>query len=466
MRRLQLIADAAWRLGPRPVAFALWGKGPGRWLAAQRLGAAQLDPLTGADIRPHWEAARWTELPADPQAAVSAWMDANPPFSGLHWQCGQEAALRVLQLALRLALPLPGWARPVLAAHQRRIAANPAYALAQDNNHPISEAAGRLACAMLLGGDAAAASRRLDRVVARLVAPDGSFVQPSPAYHRLMVDVLTAVETLRARWGGPEAAYHVRAAAAVRLLRRMALMPRIGHQDGSAFDGARDPAGTLARAENAFGRLPDSRSSWHAGWLRGWRAEGAQGFLRVGAPFRPAQADFLHFDLWDGARNILRDAGTGAYNPAPPDRWWLEYFWSTAAHNTVEFDGENQMPRLGRFLHARWPAWGQDTDGDWVRDWRGRRHARAVTAQGREWRVTDHLSGPFRQAVLRWRLAPGEWRMVGDAVEGKAARIVVKGGALALEEGWESLAYGRVSRCPVLVARGCAFETVVTLPPA
>jgi len=460
--RIYLIADAAWRLGPRPVALALWGKGPGRWWAAHRLGAPQRDTLGETDVRPIWEEARWTTLPDDPQAAVLAWMAANPPFGGVHWQCGQEASLRVLQLARRLVPPLPDWARPVLQAHGRRIAANPAYALAQDNNHPISEAAGRLACALLLGGNAAAASRRLDRVVQRLVSADGAFAQPSPAYHRLMVDVLVAVEALRVGWGGPPSGYAARAAAAVRVLRRMAVMPRIGHQDGSAFDGQLAP--DLDRAEASFGRLADDAGPWAAGWLRGWRAAGAQGFLRVGAPFRPAQADFLHFDLWDAGVNLLRDAGTGAYNPAPADRWWLEYFWSTAAHNTVEFDGEDQMPRAGRFLHARWPQWGRDADGDWVRDWRGRRHARAVEARGREWRVVDRLAGPFREAVLRWRLAPGQWRLTDDGVQGPLARITVAGGAVTLEEGWESLAYGQVSRCPVLVARGVGFETVVRLP--
>ena len=87
-------------------------------------------------------------------------MVANPPFAGPNWLCGQEAALRVLHLSENLPRPLPGWARPVLAAHARRIAANPAYAMAQDNNHPLSEAAGLLVCGMLMGDGAAGGARR------------------------------------------------------------------------------------------------------------------------------------------------------------------------------------------------------------------------------------------------------------------------------------------------------------------
>ncbi|WP_236571613.1 heparinase II/III family protein [Rhodovarius lipocyclicus] len=467
------MADAVYRLGPRAVALGAWGKGPGRWLAGRRLGVALADPLAGADIRLLWEANRWTHLPPDPEPFCHAWMAENPPFQGPNWLCGQEAALRALHLALALPSPAPGWAREVLAAHARRIAANPAYALAQDNNHPVSEAAGLLACRLLLGGDARAASRKLDAVVARLVAPDGGFAQPSPTYHRLMLDVLTAAETLRRRWNGPPAAPATlaRAAAATRFLARVTCprtgaLPRIGHQDGSAFDGFPDDArGSLVRAKALFGAAGPA-PEWSVAGYRGWSAGGARAVMRVGPPrFRPGHADLLHLDLWDGPLNLLRDGGTGAYNPAPRDGWWLDYFPSTAAHNTVEFDGRDQMPRVSRFLHARWVAAGDD----WARDAAGCRHRRQVSVEGREWRVLDRLDGPFAQATLRWRLAPAEWRLTGDGAESPLARIGLRADApleIALEEGRESLAYGQVSRCPVLVARGRPgwIETLVRLP--
>lgn len=460
-------ADAARRLGPRAVGLGLWGKGPGRWWAGRRLGVAQIDPLAGADVRPGWEANRWTQLNA---GAALAWMAANPPFAGPNWLCGQEAALRVLHLAATLPRPLPDWAGPMLAAHARRIAANPAYAMAQDNNHPISEAAGLLVCGMLLGvpGLAARGARRLDAAVARLVAPDGGFAQPSPAYHRLMVDVLVAVEVLRRHWGGPKAAAttRARAAAATDVLRQFTCpqsgaLPRIGHQDGSAFDGSQDARGSLARAEAMFGAAP-ARQEWRCQGFAGWSQGGARAILRNGGRFRPAHADFLHLDLWDGPLNLLRDGGTGAYNPDPENAWWLGHFWSVAAHNTVQFDDQEPMPRVSRFLHARWP----DVGADWVRDWRGRRHSRHVEARGREWRVTDRLDGPFQQATLRWRLAPGDWRLTADGVEGSAACIRVTG-TPRLEQGWESLAYGQVTPCPVLVSvlgPAASAETLIQLP--
>ncbi len=117
---------------------------------------------------------------------------------------------------------------------------------------------------------------------------------------------------------------------------------------------------------------------------------GAAAFLRVGPlRFRPGQADLLHLDLWDGPVNLLRDGGTGAYNPAPAESWWPALLGGTAGHNTVEFDAADQMPRLSRFLFARWPRTGRASDGAWVQDHHGRRHERRIAVAGRRWTVED-----------------------------------------------------------------------------
>ena len=65
--------------------------------------------------------------------------------------------------------------------------------------------------------------------------------------------------------------------------------------------------------------------------------------------FRPNHADALHLDLWYKGTNILRDAGTFSYNDQE-----AEWFSGTAAHNTIMFDGRDQMPRIGRFLFGKW----------------------------------------------------------------------------------------------------------------
>lgn len=492
--------DAARRLGPRAVGFALVGRGPWArlWLCWQlRDGAAPDlgDAMAGPDLRPLWEANRWAELPrlalagrgAEITPWLEAWFAANPPYQGPLWLCGQEAALRALHLALACALagqtPPPG----VMRALARRIGANPAYALAQDNNHPVSEAAGLLICGLALDDSrlAARGARRLDAAIARLVAEDGSFAQASPAYHRLLLDVMAVTQWLRGA-ALPAAPLTLRRmAAATRWLHRLAcpvsgLLPRIGHQDGShvadlSGAGPEDARASLERAARLFGHasagcpadpgcaalglaLPDAvlpaTPDWQGEGLLGRCFGPFRAILRTGPlRFRPGHADLLHLDLWRGAANLLRDGGTGAYNPAERD--WVPYFQGAAAHNTVQFDGEDQMPRLGPFLFHHWPATGALPEGGWWRDHRGRSHARSLQALPQGLLVEDRIAGPFRQAVLRWRLAPGAWQRTEDGVAGPLMRLRVVADAgigLRLVEGRESLAYGAATPLPVLEA--------------
>ena len=573
--RTLLIADAAWRLGPRALGrygryrLSMLSGQAGRRLAGARaptgpflttqptppppslpeaardalrtslatlpppavhgpfpatVPALGMDLFGPGDVRPVWEANRFQALPLLAQAArlwpqaghqaalgdwLGAWLAANPPFHGPNWACGQEAALRALHLALALALleqnkaPTPA-TRAVLQLHARRIGATARYAQAQDNNHSISEPAGLYACALLLG-DAAGRDRaaaELAVAMARLVAPDGGFAQVSTGYHRLLLDVLSIVEWLRRRHGAPDfpAPFAGRAAAAATWLARLVAadgaMPRLGHQDGSAFAdlsaaGPADARGSVERAMRLFAQasagfgadpgcawlgLPAMAaaarpSHWQASGSMGWEAAGARALLRTGPLcFRPGQADLLHLELWDGTRPLLTDAGTGAYNPAPADRWWLDHFSAATAHNLIVFDGQEPMPRASRFLHARWPAMATLADGAARRDTHGHTHRRRVLPEGRLWRVLDDVEGPFTEIALRWRLGPGAWRATANGASGPAILALSADAPLAvsLEAGWESPAYGTVRPCTVLTARARApvrhLETRIELP--
>lgn len=547
LRGWWLSADAAWRLGPRPVALFAWHRlrftagfahralpdqpsprGPflfeatalpasrRDWHGAFDANAHALDVLArpGADIRGLWEAHRLAPLIKLAQAALrdpeadhvdqaeallTDWAAANPPFRGPGWACAQEAALRAMGISLALALlgadrRLRPGARELLTLHARRIRATRAYGAAQDNNHPISEAAGLFICGLLLGNarDQRAGARGLSRAVARLVFPCGAFAQASPAYHRLMLDVLAIAEWFRRRHGvsGFAAPFEARAAAATQWMARVmapnGALPRIGPCDDSAFAdlsglGAGDARGSLERASRLFlgagAGLPDDpgcralglsaapaapapqAAHWRsAGWFGLAGAGGARGVLRTGVPlrFRPGQADLLHFDFWDGDENLLRDGGSGAYLPPPGFDWWQSMLAGGLGHNLITFDDAEPMPRLGPFLFGRWPRCRAIPDGAKTRDWRGNRHSRRIECRGRLWRVEDRVGGDFRRLALRWRLCPGDWRRIPDGVESAKARITLSADApfsFELIRGWESPAYGRVEAAPVLELR-------------
>ena len=73
-----------------------------------------LKALKGRDVKPFWELSRFDWLPQwalDARGGDNAalkrlnawltdWVHQNPPYLGINWSCGQEAAIRVMNLAM------------------------------------------------------------------------------------------------------------------------------------------------------------------------------------------------------------------------------------------------------------------------------------------------------------------------------------------------------------------------------
>jgi hypothetical protein len=174
--------------------------------------------------------------------------------------------------------------------------------------------------------------------------------------------------------------------------------------------------------------------------------------------FRPRHCDALHLDLWHGSRNLLRDGGSYSYNSEP---FWQDYFTGTRAHNTIEFDGRDQMPKLGRFLRG---AWLESNDVSFstnppaaaagYRDWRGAEHHRSVSLNNESVSVVDRVKGFAEKAVLRWRLRPGGWSLSGGVVRCRGYELCVHSSVPVIRreivEGWESRYYMKKVPLPVL----------------
>jgi hypothetical protein len=89
-----------------------------------------------------------------PQCFWERWekfIDANPPYNGVHWMSGQEVAIRLIGLCFAAQVfsgsqqstpdRMLALGRSV-AAHASRIPPSLSYARAQNNNHLLVEAAG------------------------------------------------------------------------------------------------------------------------------------------------------------------------------------------------------------------------------------------------------------------------------------------------------------------------------------
>ena len=453
-------------------------------------------------------------------AWLADWCAHNPPYKGPNWKCGQEASIRVMHLAMAaLILGQVRNAAPglldLVRLHLQRIAPTVQYAMAQDNNHGTSEAA-----ALFMGGSWLAASglaegerwtrtgrQWLENRATRLIGPQGSFSQYSLNYHRVMLDTFCMAEVWRRHLGllAFTDRLQSRAVAATEWLRHMVNPengdgPNVGANDGARLLQLTDtsyrdhrPTVQLAMAlfsgKRAYAQpgpydqplqwlgigLPQEVAppvgSYVAddGGFAMLRRGNAMAMLRYPRfRFRPSQPDALHLDLWLGADNLLRDAGTYSYNTEPQ---WLDYFGGAASHNTVQFDRRDQMPRLSRFLLGDWLKTERlqplQEDGQsshfaaGYRDGQGARHHRSVSLQNDALQVFDEVQGFACQAVLRWRLMPGDWQLLQspDGLrltlnEERQFSLNVSADVpitrCELVEGWESRHYLEKTPVPVL----------------
>ena len=188
--------------------------------------------------------------------------------------------------------------------------------------------------------------------------------------------------------------------------------------------------------------------------------------------FRPSQADALHVDLWHAGINVIRDAGTFSY--ATPEGQW---YASVAAHSTAQFGDYDQMPRLGRFLFAKWlqaqkvEMVGDDTGavaaGAGYRDAMGHEHHRRIELKSPSvLQCVDTLGGDECSVVVRWRLCPADWILTPDGIESKVAAIKIKSKnsvELRLVYSSESTHYLCQTEVPVFEVISTTPVTIVTI---
>jgi hypothetical protein len=121
--------------------------------------------------------------------------------------------------------------------------------------------------------------------------------------------------------------------------------------------------------------------------------------------YRPSHNDVFHFDLWANGENLLMDSGTFSYNP--DDEYKSLDYKSVHSHNTLSFDNQEQMPKLGRFLTGKWikPSMVGDIQiisnksGEWggsYKHFTGNIHKRNISWNDNKWIIKDEFSGPAR----------------------------------------------------------------------
>lgn len=457
---------------------------------------------------------------------LTDWSASNPANQGINWKCGQEAAIRVIHLCLAAYLlkqheRLSESLTLMLAQHLKRISPTVLYAMAQDNNHGTSEAVALFIGGLLLEhsgyGRHASKWKKQGRFwignrVGKLISSDGSFSQHSVNYHRLMLDALSMAEFFRVLFDQEAFSKSVQqrlSAAAVWLATFIEPstgdVPNIGANDGARIIPLTDtdyrdfrPTARLAMAlflnKSVFAEHQESAQlftllnhevpeepyvlpAFHL-FDKGGYAFASRGQARLFLKypryqFRPGQCDALHLDVWLGGWNILRDAGSYSYNTEP---FWMNYFPGTAAHNTVQFDDQEQMPRISRFLYGDWLKASRCQElvysGRLVgfcvgyNNTRGHSHHRSVKLTDQRLIVQDQIAGFNERAVMRWRLIPGQYSIQGNSILGEFFQLSVSASSeikrFEIVPGWESPYYFRMNEMPVLEIELSRASTITT----
>ena len=414
------------------VDLVLTSTGPLSHWTAYESGRMPIDE----DIKLIWEPARfgWAytlarayHLSGDEKYSRTFWhltetfLESNPAYLGPHWMSAQEVALRLISLVFAWQVfsnsEITDASRTTalakaIARHANRIPPTLIYARAQNNNHLVSEAAGLITAALAIPQHPQAKRwMRLgrywfNRSLMEQIDGDGSYIQQSTNYHRLMLQLALWVncllkyqQRLCEQGEGVVSSLEIPAGNKQRLkLATQWLLsladeisgevPNLGPNDGAyiqpfCVNKYKDYRPVLQAASIEFTGKPafnegnwNEMSLWYGAEINSARSaqtgelditntkiEGAPhiirnpasqswGYLRT-ATFknRPGHADQLHFDLWWKGVNIAQDAGSYSYNAPYP---WNNALTKSCIHNTVTIDDKDQMTYAGKFLWLDW----------------------------------------------------------------------------------------------------------------
>ena len=397
---------------------------------------------------------------------LDSWRDANPPQCGPSWQCGQECGLRLMAWVFSL---YGLWNAPsttpervadlaaTIALTAERIEGNIAFARSLANNHTVSEAMALYTVGTLFPEFRQAAHWKsigkliLDGECISQFYRDGAQLQHSFNYQRFVLQMYAWALCL-GRLNSDSFSRILRDALerATMLLwqaqdEHTGRLPNYGSNDGAlvlAWNSCdyldyRPTLGAMwqvltGRRLYAEGPWDEDlhwlalancrtqpsglqRRSVHATQGGYYTLRGDESFALVRCHtyrHRPLQADMLHLDLWWLGQNVLGDSGTYSYNCPQP---WSGFFPGTTAHNTIAFNGLDQMEKGARFL---WYHWTQSlmqrhvkTEAGTIEYWQGAHFAYKRLAGG----------GAHYRSVLR--LGDQVWIVIDDVVLSRRHRI-------------------------------------------
>jgi len=496
------------------------------------------DPKVG-DIKYVWEPSRFSHLYTiiryDKHAGrdcskqvfkeIERWLDHNQINKGPNFKCSQEISLRLMNwiFALYYYKNSPNLTETLFERIQYYIYWQVEHVyhninfsrIAVRNNHAITETLFLYIAGSLFPNFPNAAKWKkkgkkwFEQEIAYQVYDDGSFLQFSMNYHRVVVQLLTWALNISALYEEKfDTVVYERAKHSLNFLMQhlnpeSGWLPNYGNNDGALFFKLsdahyRDFRPQLAALSNAlginwnFGQFEDNQ--WygnksskdeklnfkigHSAFSKGgyylYRTADSLSFIRCGShKDRPAQADNLHLDIWYKDKNLLHDGGTYKYNSTEDE---LKYFMGTASHNTVMLGNYDQMEKGARFIWYHWTQCEfmttEETSEYFLFKGEIRafmhiessiRHHRMVKIYKNEprWEIEDHIINKPKDLELKqiWHTS------YPDSLELKASLVSGEEVFLSTAKGYVSSFYGIKEECDTLIfsTLNDKLKTIITV---
>ncbi len=331
------------------------------------------------------------------------WIDKNPLNRGPNYKCSQETSIRLNNWVFALhfykhskALTEERWNRIITSIYWQihHVYNNINYSrIAVRNNHAITETLTLYLMGLLFPEMPGArkwkrnGKRWFEQEIDYQIETDGTYLQDSMNYHRVVIQLLTyAIAIADANGEKYSDVVYEKAYQSVNFLYQCqepsnGWLPNYGSNDGALFFPLStadyrdyrpqlDALHGLLTGESLYGefiedswwvshKVPTYRKSFpkiekHEGIVKfeksGFyivREKKTMTFIRCGLFKTNGSTDQMHLDVWYKGKNIIMDCGTFQYNTTPELK---KYFAGTESHNTIMLGDNDQMLKGPRFM--------------------------------------------------------------------------------------------------------------------
>ncbi len=331
------------------------------------------------------------------------WIEKNPLNCGPNYKCSQETSIRILNWLFVLnfyrksvALTEDRWNKIITSIYWQtdHVMKNINFSrIAVRNNHAITETLTLYLMGLMFPMMKEAdkwkknGKKWLEQEVDYQIEEDGTFIQDSMNYHRVVIQLLTYAIALSDKHGEKFSDFvYEKAYKSVNFLYQCqepsnGWLPNYGANDGALFFPLSDTdyrdyrpqldalhglltgqplyedwwedalwIGTKVPSnrrvypiiEKQYGIVKFERSGYYL-----IREKETLTFFRCGLFKKNGSTDQLHMDIWYKGENILFDGGSYMYNT---DEDTVRYFAGTESHNTVMLGDYDQMQKGMRFI--------------------------------------------------------------------------------------------------------------------